>query len=40
MNNISIDDILNRFLDHFDNINAVAIYKTDSTSIEKKKENI
>ena len=37
---ISIDDILNRFLDRLDNISAVAIYKTDGTCIEKKKENM
>ena len=33
---ISTDDILNRYLNLYDNMNGVAIYKTDGTCICKK----
>lgn len=37
---ISIDDILERCLNLYNDINGVAIYKTDGTCIQKKERNI
>ena len=33
---ISVDDLLNRYLNEIDDIVAVALYKTDGTCLEKK----
>lgn len=37
---ISIDDLLNRYLNEMNNIVAVALYKTDGTCLEMKKRCI
>ena len=37
---ISIDDILDRCLNLYDDINSVAIYKTDGTCVSKKDKTI
>lgn len=36
---VSIDDILDRYLNLYDDISGVAIYKTDGTCISKKSRN-
>jgi hypothetical protein len=37
---ISIDDLLNRYLNEITDITAVAIYKTDGTCLQKKTKTI
>lgn len=35
---ISVDDLLNRYLNRLSDISAVALYKTDGTCLQKKQE--